>query len=45
LREREREVCFGDCQVFFGIDDGIGSLLEHLPLPKKQIFGIGERDR
>jgi len=42
---REVEVCFDDCQKFFGIGDGIGSLLEHLPLPKSQIFGIGERDR
>ena len=28
---------------FFCIDNGIGSLLEHLPLPKGQIFDIGER--
>jgi len=45
LHLSKREVCFGDCQKNFGIGDGIGSLLEHLPLPKWQVFGIGERDR
>ena len=45
LHLREREVCFGDCQKNFGIGNEIGSLLEHLPLPKGQIFGIGERNR
>jgi len=34
-------VCFGDCQNFFGIGNGIGSLLEHLSLLKGQVFGIG----
>jgi len=37
------EVCFDDCQKNFGIGDEIGSLLEHLLLPKGQVFGIGER--
>jgi len=45
LHLRERDVCFDDCQIFFGISDEIGSLLEHLPLSKGQIFGIGERNR
>jgi len=38
-------VCFGDSQIFFGIGDEIGNLLEHLLLPKEQVFDIGERDR
>jgi len=29
---------------FFGVDDGIDSRLEHLILPKGQIFYIGEKD-
>ena len=28
----------------FGIDDEIGSLLEHLSLCKGKVFGIGERN-
>ena len=28
----------------FGIDDEIGSLLEHLSLRKGKVFGIGERN-
>ena len=36
-------MCFDDCQKKFGIGDEIGSLLEHLLLPKGQVFGIGER--
>jgi hypothetical protein len=44
LHLSKREVCFGDRQKFFGIGDGIGNLLEHLPLPKEQFFGIEERD-
>ena len=28
---------------FFDIGDEIGSMLEHLPLSKGQVFGIGER--
>ena len=38
-------MCFGDCQKFFSISDGIGSLLEHLLLLKRQIFNIGKRNR
>jgi hypothetical protein len=34
LHLSRREVYFGDYQKIFGIGDGIGNLLEHLPLPK-----------
>jgi hypothetical protein len=39
----KREVYFGDYQKLFGISDGIGNLLEYIPLPKEQYFGIRER--
>ena len=38
LHLSKREVCFDYCQKKFGINDGIGSLLEHLPLPKRTNF-------
>ena len=44
LHLREMEVCFGNWQKKFGIDDEIGSLLEHLSLRKGKVFGIGERN-
>jgi hypothetical protein len=37
-------VCFVDYKKYFGTGDGIGNLLEHLPLLKGQFFGTGERD-
>ena len=37
-------MCFGNCQKKIGIDDEIGSLLEHLSLCKGKVFGIGERN-
>ena len=41
-----RERCVLEiAKFFFVIGDEIGSLLEHLPLPKEQIFSIVERDR
>ena len=38
-------MCFGDCQIFFDIGDEIGSLPEHLSLPKERVFDIGERNK
>ena len=37
-------VSFWRLPKLFGIDDGIDSLLEHLLLPKEQVFIIGDRD-
>ena len=45
LHLREKEVCFCDCQIFFGIGDEIGSLPEHLSLPKEHVFDIEERNK
>ena len=39
----KRKVYFGDQHKKLGIGDEIGSMLEHLPLSKGQVFGIGER--
>jgi len=38
----KREVCIGDHQKNFGVGDGIESA--GAPLPKGQVFGIGEGD-
>ena len=32
-------------KFFFGIGDEIGSLPEHLSLPKERVFDIGERNK
>jgi len=40
LHLSKREACFGDKKS--GISDGIGNLLDHLPLLKKYIFSIGD---
>ena len=35
---------FDDHKKYFGISDWIGNLLEHLQLPKEQVFSIGDGD-
>jgi len=43
LHLRKREVCFSYYQKYFGIDDSVGNLLEHLPLLKDMFLVLEER--